>query len=104
MAVIIDNFVWECVAGGIVECDDEAVEREHAAGLLEGQAVGGDFTWRLLMTRTTPETVAASLCASAETLSFGTSPASVTTPLVTLMSMFTMFEKRSTVSFALTAA
>ncbi len=56
------------------------------------------------MTRTTPETVAASLCASAETLSFGTSPASVTTPLVTLMSMFTMFEKRSTVSFALTAA
>ena len=56
------------------------------------------------MTRMTPETVWASLCASAVTSAFGTSPASVTTPLVTLMSMFTMFEKRSAVSFAVTAA
>jgi hypothetical protein len=32
-----------------------------------GQAAGGDLTWRLLITRTTPATLRASLCASALT-------------------------------------
>ncbi len=68
------------------------------------QAAGGDLTCRLLMTLTTPSTERVSMVASALTWALGTSPASVTTPLVTLMSMFTMFEKRSLVSFALTDA
>src|SRR5262249_52524058 len=66
-----------------------------------GQGAGGDLTCRLLTTRTTPLTLPASAAASALTFALGTSPASVTTPLVTLMSTLVMLEKRPAVSFAL---
>src|SRR5262245_10463969 len=65
--------------------------------------VGGDFTCRLLITRTTPSVLRASASASVLTLELGTSPASVTTPLVTLTSMFVMFENRSAASLVLIA-
>ena len=76
-----------------------------SAGRRQGKSgLGGELDLEIIDDSDDAGDRPASLCASAETLSFGTSPASVTTPLVTLMSMFTMFEKRSTVSFALTAA
>jgi len=54
-----------------------------ASELVTDERDGGALTWRVLITRVTPETLRASCSASVFTCVVGTSPAPVTTPLVT---------------------